>query len=492
VGRGSGAAGLLVPLIAGALACTRAPPPAGPPDLVLILVNELRADPPGVRAAEDAFLDALKRRPQARFTAAYTQTVTKSVALGSLLTGRYPSAIPLCGLPAGHEEGELPPCARLPSDQPTLAAVLGHYGYRTALFSTDLAEAEHLSADFDHAEHFARSLDQGLNWSLLEQAALAWWRADPGKPRLLVVSTAMDDEALNQAFDGSEDRFPIPTAELDGWIATTPHRIVSRTRNDDAWPPPSARAIEAIRRVYAEVAEERGEQVRGLLDALEPHRDAPRPSWWVVGSLRGMGLGEYSGTQSPEQAMPGNTALLMDANIRVPLAVFGPDRRGPTRIVETPVQLLDLLPTLCGLAEAMPPARLDGDDLLAPPPPDPDQPQAYAEFGDMLALRQGRLLLRFRAQAHGRNAMDPMLTRNLQDDRMLAPESLRIYRHYMLHDVVEDPFETRELTEIRRDELLELRAALIRVRTEEASPPQALLDSEIMRGFLQRKALHYW
>ena len=55
-----------------------------------------------------------------------------------------------------------------------------------------------------------------------------------------------------------------------------------------------------------------------------------------------------------------------EAATRVPLVIQTPEHRhddAPTTTVETPVGLVDLFPTICGLTDTDPPADLDGEDL---------------------------------------------------------------------------------------------------------------------------------
>lgn len=125
------------------LACmTDAPPrhalPEHPPDIVLIVLSGLRADV-GEDGAEAALYRGMNMSPNLRFTNAYAQSCTPFASLGSLLTGRYPSAIPLCGTYdpnslVPRESNETAWCATIPEQTWTLPEVLGVYGYRTGAY----------------------------------------------------------------------------------------------------------------------------------------------------------------------------------------------------------------------------------------------------------------------------------------------------------------------------------------------------------------------
>jgi len=481
-------------ILAGGLACSPPEPPAEPVDIVLLLVNELRADPPGERGAEHALLRGLGRKPALRFEAAYTQSVDKHVALGALMTGRYPSAIPLCGVPHGASVEELPPCSTLPEDMTTLPEVLELYGYHTALFSTDLSRAEQLAADFDVVVDFSQGGGQAERWAALEAAAAEWWEDQDSEPRLLVISSSVENSVLRDGYRAAIDRYPYSATELEDWRERADPKAVVRVLDYPSWPLASERAIRQIRELYEQVAEAHGERSRRLIHMLEhgadDAREPSRPLWTIVTSLRGLSLGEYEGTQSPEQSSPGTTLLLMDRNVRVPLVIAPPDGVLRTRGVEHPVQIVDLLPTVCRMVGAVPPAGAVGHDLFSQATTPPDEASAYMEFGDMLALRKGPYLLRFRFQRHGMSSIDPRLTEWLiQQD---LGSQLGRGPSYMLHDVVADPFERYELGPRRMETLLALRDRLIWIRTHEGAPPSSLLEDQGMESFLQRKAMHYW
>ena len=102
-------------------------PPDSPPDLILVLTPGLRADvtTPG---AEQALFEGLSALPWRRFTQAYAQSCSPHTSMGSLLTGLYPSAIPLCGSYAGDSlvpnSEESPWCSELPERRYTLPEVV--------------------------------------------------------------------------------------------------------------------------------------------------------------------------------------------------------------------------------------------------------------------------------------------------------------------------------------------------------------------------------
>ena len=460
----------------------------GPPDLVLLLSPGLRADPPHKEGAEAAFLEAFAGQPQRRFTAAYVQSTSAHASLGSLLTGRYPSSIPLCGRVGFgtlvQAPAEQPWCTELPADLPTLPAVLGLYGYRSAVFSSGMDGVEALSAGFDTVEELSGAAqDRRTEWARLGAQVETWWEADGQQPRLLVV--LLSDLELQHRPDlraalgltpapsgpelpplvagrpGSRDEAtaglpregpapPVPDEDLEGpsypWT-TLDHRLVQAT--------------------YEQAAAAQGRELAGLLDGLTP---APHRSRLVVlSSTRGASLGELSGVRPFPRAFAW-ADILLDRTMRVPLVILG---AGQERTFFQPIEILDLLPTLLARGGATPPAGLPGEDLLALSDEDP-LATAYGEHGDMLALRRGPWLFTLRAMIHQGTSLDPQLTERLQ-----APG---VDDHYHLHQVLEDPWQHRDLRSVQPALCDELKLLLLQLRTGPGAPPA---DEEVQRRLQQ-------
>ena len=411
--------------------------PAAPADLVLVLDNGLRADPPGQPGAQAAFAEGLHRAADVRFDAAVAQSVSTYVSVGSVLTGRYPTAIPLCAWGLGATEA--PWCTRFPDGAPSIPEILAIYGYDTALVVVPprLKEHDQLAGEFDHvivagandvADGVARSLE--------------WWAGHVGHPRLLVV-----------------------TADAVAPLA--------------ALVPPGApgRAMEAAVRTqvlaaYEKVGREHGEAFARLLDAvLAP---GPRPTHAVVGSAHGVNLGETTGTPSLPLS-PVQHDILLERTLRVPLYAFS-SSPSPTRVVGDVVELVDILPTFVRLAGVMPPAALAGRDLLTAPP-DPDR-LGYAEFGDMIAVRSRTHLLLARLWMHGGTTLDPEISRRLIE----APEGRT---SFALHDVADDPMQEHELLADQKALGHALYDRMVEIRQGPGAPPdRGFTDEQVaaLRG----------
>lgn len=316
-------------------------------DIVVVLEDGLRAGP-----AADAFLAALGATPTVTYTTAWAPSVSRFVSHGAILSGRYPTAIPLCAWPGGAAEA--PWCTRLPAGVATLPSVLGIYDYHTALASTPKRPREIATID----EQFDDTLVDTSG--LVVDKALAWWGAHADKPRFLLVT-----DELTSSLPEEQDHDKLLTA-------------------------------------YNAAATEHGRALAPLLAGVRA-----RPTWVFVTSAHGLSLDETTGTPSlPMGAVQHD--ILLERTLHVPLWGFGP-AGGPWRVDDV-VEVVDLFPTIARLARAMPPADVAGRDLFGKPDP---ARVALAEFGDMLAVRSARHLLMARLWLHGGSALDPLIEARL-------------------------------------------------------------------------------
>ena len=110
---------------------------------------------------------------------------------------------------------------------------------------------------------------------------------------------------------------------------------------------------------------------------------------------------------------------------------YPPNANIPTNTQQQVLSLVDLVPTMTVMTKAMPPASLAGESWLVATR---RATTAYAQFGDMRALRSEDLLLTFRGFVHGANTLDPLVS------DALAKEP-RNQAHYFLHQVQTDPYQ---------------------------------------------------
>lgn len=431
-------------LLCSAVACQAppAPPPAdAPPDLIVLVASGLRADV-GQPGAEAAVYRAMGQQPDLRFTNAYAQSCVPYTSLGSILTGRYPSAIPLCGTydpnalvpQAGQEQ---PWCASIPEQTWTLPEVLQVYGYRTGAYVSN--------ADANSA----------TDWAQLRSRAAQWWDADDSAPRLLLV----------QVLDLHMLQFDPATGYSEQAVGLDRRKL--------------AVSPETLRDLYIARAETVGESLRALLEDL-PQGSARRREVWLT-STSGLSLRETTGLKSDHLEAVTNS-LIVDRTIHVPLARF--DGSGRPREDARVVELVDLLPTLAGLAGATAPAEAQGHDLLSDVA-DPE-PWAYAEFGDMLSLRSGEDLLTFRFFLHNASSLDPRLTEGL------AGWTTADLPLMGLHNIPRDPLQEKDLAPSAVPRVQALHQQLLTVRTGPGAPPPEQMSPERLEALRLSPASGYW
>ncbi len=459
------------------IACSSAPPPtdvvpaedptrsasvAEQPDLVLFLVTGLRADVPGQPGAESAFTQALGLGPSVRFTAAYAQSSSPFMSMGSLLTGLYPAAIPMCGIDyssiAADGGGSGAWCSKLPPERYTLAEVLGLYGYQTALVTKNLASATRFEGEFHHAAILDRwTEDPGEGWRALRDAVSGWWVAHADSPRLLVVVRS----------------------EKDWMGALAPPPGMGPEKRTEVSPEQQ----HAAELRYEQVAAELGSGVKGVLDVLGD--SGARPRWTALTSLHGLSLLEPQGfNDEPVETWDHN--VLLDRTLRVPLLLAGPATPSGGREVTQVVELADLFPTFAGLAGALPPSDLHGEDLLAVDGAGDDKAWAYAELGDMLAVRRGDHVLLFRTFLHDRPSLDPEL------DKMLMEAIPGKVPYFTMHDVLRDPGQHQDLCRTQHDELDRLRILMGAIRRGPGAVPPGVLDAEKVWDLRMSRTQSYW
>jgi arylsulfatase A-like enzyme len=441
---------------------SQAPAVAQQPDLVIFLTSGLRADVDGHPGAEAAFVQALGLGPALRFPSAYAQSSSTFVSLGSLLTGLYPAAVPLCGIDysaelSGADSGSAW-CTHLPQERYSLPEVLGIYGYRTALISTGLGAANRYAGEFQHAlvEPEAHGPPEE-EWRDLGQRAQEWWVANADAPRLLVVVRP-----------GTNWMGP-----LGGPRTVQPGRAVETTPEQEA-------AAEAR---YREVAAALGRGAGQVLAGLDA--SAARPRWTAVSSLHGLSLFEPQGfNDEPVDTWDHN--VLLDRTLRVPLYLQGPDLPAEGATVEQIVELADLFPTFAALAGATPPAALHGEDLLTIQGAGDPRAWAYAELGDMLTVRQAELMLVFRTFLHDRPSLDPEL------DKLLRESSPSQVPFYTMHDVVADPGQHEDLRRQRPGDLERMRALMQAIRSGPGAVAADAMDAEKVWDLRMSRTQSYW
>ncbi len=292
------------------LACNEPPAPAPASAVrltVLVTLDTTRADRIGCygyASAETPHLDALARRGT-RFARAYAPVPLTVPSHATLFTGLLP---PRHGVRVNGDQ-------RLSGEALTLAEQLQQAGWRTHAAVSAFVTQGHWGFDqgFD-----------GYDDSLGVPSDRLSWRAERS-------ATATTDDALAALEAGAQFLW------VHYFEPHAPYR------------PPEPFAERHEQPYDAEIAA-MDAQLGRLLSAL------PKEALIVVVGDHGEALGEGGEQQ--------HGLLLNDATLHVPLIMAGPDV--PPGVVERPVSLADITPTLLGMLGLRGAENLDGSDLFAP------------------------------------------------------------------------------------------------------------------------------
>lgn len=327
-------------------AATAAPPSSKRPNVLLYLIDTLRADRVGAYGSTLGLtprIDALARQGIVfeRTTAASSWTRPSTA---SILTGLPPGVHG-----ANRLDRRLPPAAR------TLAEALQEAGYRTAGFSANahITTAFGFAQGFDHFEY----LDELARGDALGGRALAWLdetaaAPDRGPAPFFLYLHAIDPHAPYEPPEDFRRRFAENVPAGSGSLAKVEevYRALDRRR-------PEARAlVERMAPLYdAEVAGI-DRSFGALLDQLD-RRGRLDETLVVVISDHGEEFGEHGGL--------GHGKTLYREVLDVPWIVRLPGQTAGRRIA-TPAAHLDVMPTILAALGLPAGPRLRGVDRLAP------------------------------------------------------------------------------------------------------------------------------
>jgi choline-sulfatase len=362
-----------------------------PPDLVLFMTDQQRADQVGFASGghfETPALDALARRGVA-FDAAYSASTVCVPSRSALLTGMHPHRVPTQENGLALREG----CW-------TIARALRDEGYQTALVGKMHFSPVHASHGFDTmrlAEHIEAqnlgpmSLERGdttddhrpwldahpdvapldahpTSW-VEREAAEVLARRDPTKPLFLVVSFPHPHAPYDPPppydtmYDPADSTLPATGYDAnEGLPLVFQLATASSPTRDDAASTAHLRRFQAtVRGLVRHIDDAMGR----LIDRLDLDRT-------VVAFTSDHG--DYAGNRGLMRKHPW---IPFDDLARVTMVMAGAGVDGGRRIAE-PVQSFDITTTFLACAGAAPPAgvELDGIDLrpvldgTAPPPAD--------------------------------------------------------------------------------------------------------------------------
>lgn len=342
--------------VLGAVGCE--PSPSLKPSVVLIVIDTLRADHLGAYGYDKPTsprLDTLAGEG-ARFANARATSSWTLPSVASMLTGLYPAA-------HGAERND----AALAAAADTLPEAFQDAGYLTAAISANPAFVTPLQG-------FAQGFDE---FTVMRGRASERPRrqlggavpSDPGLESMIEAATGEEITESALAWVAGHDHAPAPYFLYVHYVDPhagyfPPAAYATRfgvaehdpLRGDAQWPlllsfkaPADPRDTATLVQLYdAEIAYTDA-QVGRLIDGIRAR--TKRPTYFIVLSDHGEEFGDHGGIRH------GRT--LYDELLRVPLLVVGPGV-APGTVVEAPVSLVSLWPTLVDLVGLRPPPRPDG------------------------------------------------------------------------------------------------------------------------------------
>jgi arylsulfatase A-like enzyme len=329
---------------------------ATPPDIVILLTDQQRADAFSAAGAADLRTPAMDRlaRDGVRFTRAFAATPQCSPSRAALVTGRYPHRTGVMGntggrgQPAGMSEA-------LDRSVPTIAQVFAAAGYDTAYFGK-----WHLGGtpgNYGFATHDATIGDPALGPRVVEflQQRSA---AEPRRPLLLMVSWLNPHDIYGVLGAAPPGLRALSAARLPGNVVDDLSQKPSPQRHylEADQGKPFVGADEAVwrryRAFYNGLVETVDREMGTVFEALARRRV---PAITVFSSDHG-DLGGAHG-------LPYKGPAMYEELIGVPLVLSWPDRISPAES-DALVSLIDLLPTLCALTGVAAPQGVDGLSLV--------------------------------------------------------------------------------------------------------------------------------
>ena len=338
-----------------------APRPSGPPNIIVILIDTLRADHLGAygfNAAISPHLDRLAAE-SVLFENCFAQAPWTPPSMATLFTSLYPQVHGLNNFRdqmfKDPETGRMR-ASVLPDSAVTLAELLRDGGHQTAAFVTNpwLAKDLGLSQGFEHYDDrfVARTAKAGSIRSPLRD-----W-----------LSSRSDDAPFFLYLHFMDVHEPYDAPERD-YLAMRDHvEPGTRVLADDEVPPD---AIE-IRPAWAD-AEMRHDATYWRARYASGVHAFDRRVVEFLEMLEDFGLMDESfvvvtsdhGEELHENGRWGHGNSLYEHQLRVPLLIRQPGGKGGGRRVSDMIGLIDLMPTLLSLAGVEPPDILQGEDLSA-------------------------------------------------------------------------------------------------------------------------------
>ena len=318
-------------------------PPLSRPNVVLIVIDALRADKLGsygCRQATSPSLDLLAATG-VQFDRVLAQCSWTRPSIGSLLTSRYPRSLGLY-----REEDEM-----LDGRFEQLAEILRAQGYTTIGLTANPV----INSSFNFHQGFDEYIDSDVVFEWME---VPDGGAVHGEKRL-PSAASLFDEALRRIDARGRDAGPfylqINIMEVHEWATKRPSTNLMRPEYGELFPDVPGDPFVKYLRMVRQATDQLGAFV-GCLTALPGWDDA----LFVILSDHGEGLNDHPGVQISEF----HGRLLYDATLDVPWIMFRKGWTPKQARVTVEVRLLDVLPTLLDYLGLPIPAGLDGVSVL--------------------------------------------------------------------------------------------------------------------------------
>jgi choline-sulfatase len=314
-------------------------PDADAPNFLVIDIDTMRADRRGLTRGGQSItptLDALASQG-ATFSQAYSQSAWTMPAVFSLLTGRYP-------LLQEVRDDTLP---RWDDKVRSVADIVSYYGYRTAVWwgATLLAGDPEYSRGFaDRSEPCGRDSDAAGAYDV---PLAGWIQEDRDRPFLAMVHN----------IDLHRPRPAVPEAWLHRYTdepVDCPLHPLNRVLDQvSASAGPETGRRHAIDHYDGSVSYY-DQLVAGYLEQLD-EAGVREDTVIVVLSDHGEELFEHGRLEHGSH---------YETVLRIPLIVVDPRLEPSGRVIETPVQTVDVAPTILARAGIPPSHDMDGQSLL--------------------------------------------------------------------------------------------------------------------------------
>ncbi len=439
--------------VTAALLAAGCSPPAAPPNIVLVVIDTLRADHLscyGYSRPTTPRIDALAARgtlfEDASATAAYTRASTASI-----LTGVYPSV-----------HGAVAHADAISPRVPTLAEKLRVAGYRTA----GIIRNGNVRPRFGFGRGFeSYVLPDDRFWALREEAGegeVTRWR-DVDDRLLAAPAVRYLEDAESPFFlylhlaDPHDPYTPPPDFRpfVDGPLTEVTARFYEQAQKQPGQPA----VLDQIRQGLLPSDEATRRQVVALYDSEIAHSD--RQLGVVLDALADNGLEENTvvvvtsdhGEELWDHGGLNHGHSHFRELLRVPLVAAGPGIEAQ-RLAQ-PVSLVDLMPTLLGLAGLVPGADLPGRSLLS-------ALGGRGVGGEAPIYAEGLLRLV--------NDVDPVFFRSVQRGRLKLILDFQRQRK-LLFDLGSDPGETTDLLDQRTGAGRQLLEELLAVHGDNLDSP---------------------